>query len=142
MGLSARIWRQSSEPIDPPAPVTITFLLVIQFARSFWFGSIISRTNKSEISRSRTSLIVAFLEVISSSEGIVLTDTLLFAKIKIREIPIPTIYAGQISHLKGIKYSYNVIKITLFAMLHRLKILKIDKGTLKKGADPDLCVFD
>ena len=37
---------------------------------------------------------------------------LLFAKIKIKEIPIPTIYSGQISHLKGIKYSYNVIKIT------------------------------
>ena len=52
---------------------------------------------------------------------------LLFAKIKIKEIPIPTIYSGQISHLKGIKYSYNVIKITLLAMLHRFGILKIDK---------------
>ena len=48
---------------------------------------------------------------------------LLFAKIKIKEIPIPTIYSGQISHLKGIKYSYNVIKITLLAMLHRFGIL-------------------
>jgi len=56
---------------------------------------------------------------------------LLFAKIKIKEIPIPTIYSGQKSHLKGIKYSYNVIKITFLAMLHMFGIIKINKFEIK-----------
>ena len=56
---------------------------------------------------------------------------LLLAKIKIKEIPIPTIYGEQISHLKGIKYSYNVIKMTLIATLCKLGIIKIDKFKIK-----------
>ena len=56
---------------------------------------------------------------------------LLIAKIKILEIPIPTIYGEQISHLKGIKYTYNVIKMTLLATIHKLGILKIEKFDIK-----------
>jgi hypothetical protein len=56
---------------------------------------------------------------------------LLIAKIKILEIPIPTIYGEQISHLKGIKYTCNVIKMTLLATLHKLGILKIEKFDIK-----------
>ena len=44
---------------------------------------------------------------------------LLFAKMKIKEIPIPTYYGDEISYVNGIVYAYNVLKTTLIAKFQK-----------------------
>ncbi|MNQ97640.1 hypothetical protein D3C85_1132960 [compost metagenome] len=52
VGAWVRICRHSSEPIDPPAPVTITTLLPMQRWKSSGRGATASRPSRSAISTS------------------------------------------------------------------------------------------
>ena len=79
-GFKGKIWRQSSDPIEPPAPVTKTIFPEIHAVRSFSFGATSSRPNKSEISILWRSIIFAFPEARSFREGMVLTETSLSSR--------------------------------------------------------------
>ncbi len=47
---------------------------------------------------------------------------LIFAKQKIKELPIPTFYGDEICHVNGIKYAWNVFKATLLAKIQPFHI--------------------
>lgn len=44
---------------------------------------------------------------------------LLAARLRILEVPIPTFYGDEISHVNGMKYAYQVVRSTLAYWLHR-----------------------
>lgn len=48
---------------------------------------------------------------------------LLAAKLKIRELPIPTYYGDEICHVNGLKYAFNVVAATVTAKLQGLGLL-------------------
>ena len=60
LGSSAMIWRHSSEPMEPPAPLTITDLPVMQIESNSAFGATTSLLSRSSISIWRTSSTRAF----------------------------------------------------------------------------------
>ena len=60
---------------------------------------------------------------------------ILFAKMKIKELPIETIYGEQKSYLKVIPYVFNVLKNTLLASVQRLGILYEKKFDLRHHQD-------
>lgn len=47
---------------------------------------------------------------------------LIFAKQKIKELPIPTFYGDEICHVNGIKYAWDVFKATLLARVQPVHI--------------------
>lgn len=49
------------------------------------------------------------------------------AGIRIAELPIPTFYGDEISHVKVLKYGYNVIKSVLEYKLHKAGLIKSHK---------------
>ena len=48
---------------------------------------------------------------------------LLFSGQTIREVPIPTYYGDEISHVNGIAYAWNVLAQTFIARLHQLRLV-------------------
>ena len=46
---------------------------------------------------------------------------------KINEAPIPTFYGDEISHVNGIKYAFNVLRVTMMAKLQKLFNFKLTK---------------
>ncbi len=48
---------------------------------------------------------------------------LLFAKKRIKELPIPTFYGDEICHVNGLKYAWDVVRETLIAKVQPLHIL-------------------
>ena len=46
---------------------------------------------------------------------------------KINEVPIPTFYGDEISHVNGIKYAFNVLRVTMMAKLQKLFNFKLTK---------------
>ena len=72
-GPSARSARQSSEPIEPPAPVTMTDLPRMQASSSLGFGGTASRPSRSVMSTSRISSTRALPAARSPVSGIVCT---------------------------------------------------------------------
>ena len=63
------ICRHSSDPIEPPAPVTSTHLPRMQEPNSFGLGGTGSRPSKSLTSTSHSSLICALPEISSDRLG-------------------------------------------------------------------------
>jgi glycosyltransferase involved in cell wall biosynthesis len=56
---------------------------------------------------------------------------LLFAGLRIKELPIPTYYGSEICHVNGLKYAWNVFRTTLRAKLHQVNLFydrKFDVG--------------
>ena len=47
---------------------------------------------------------------------------LLIAKMRIKEVPIPTYYGDEISYVNGFAYAYNVIKTTVYSRFQELGI--------------------
>jgi len=47
---------------------------------------------------------------------------LLLKKLRIVEIPIPTYYGNEICHVNGLKYAWDVLRVTLGARLHALEL--------------------
>jgi hypothetical protein len=47
---------------------------------------------------------------------------LIFAKLRIRELPIPTFYGDEICHVNGMKYAWDVFKATLLARVQPFHI--------------------
>jgi glycosyltransferase involved in cell wall biosynthesis len=60
---------------------------------------------------------------------------LLIAKMRIREVPIPTYYGDEICHVNGIRYSWNVVKATIKSRLHALDIFYDSKFDCAAGHD-------
>ncbi len=61
---------------------------------------------------------------------------LLIAKMRIREIPIPTYYGDEICHVNGVHYAWNVIKTTFKSRIHEWSIFydsKFDCGPRDTG---------
>jgi len=52
---------------------------------------------------------------------------------KINEVPIPTFYGDEISHVNGIKYAFNVLRVTLIAKLQILTNFSFTKKFQKNG---------
>ena len=75
-GPTARIWRHSSLPIDPPAPVTKTTLLMLFLDSRRWLGLTGSRPSRSSTSKSRTSLRLTLPVAMSLKPGKVRTAIL------------------------------------------------------------------
>ena len=74
-GPSRAICTQSSEPIEPPAPVTITDLPRMQASSSLGFGGTASRPKRSVMSTSRISSTRALPAARSAVSGMVCTCT-------------------------------------------------------------------
>ena len=63
---------------------------------------------------------------------------LVFAGMRIAEIPIPTFYGEEICHVNGIKYAWDICKTTLRAKLHEKNLLydrKFDVGQVELTYD-------
>jgi len=63
---------------------------------------------------------------------------LVFAGLKIVELPIPTFYGDEICHVNGIKYAWDIFKTTLRAKLHEKNLLyarKFDVGQVELTYD-------
>lgn len=46
----------------------------------------------------------------------------LLGKLRIQEVPIPTYYGDEICHVNGIRYAWNVLKVSLASRLHQMSI--------------------
>lgn len=53
----------------------------------------------------------------------------------IREIPIPTYYGDEICHVNGLRYAYDVIRVTLGSVLHAKGLMYERKFDLEPQAD-------
>ena len=113
LGLFTIIWRHNSEPIDPPAPVTITVLPKIFFCNNSLFGKTGSRPSKSSIFTSLSSSIFALPCKISSISGIVLT--LIFKGIRLSIIAFLSEREalGMASKITFILYFFTNFEISL-----------------------------
>jgi len=63
---------------------------------------------------------------------------LIFAGMKIVELPIPTFYGDEICHVNGLKYAWDIFKTTLRAKLHEKNLLydrKFDVGQVELTYD-------
>jgi glycosyltransferase involved in cell wall biosynthesis len=63
---------------------------------------------------------------------------LIFRKLRIAELPIPTFYGDEICYVKGLQYAYDVVKSTLRARLCRLHLFydrKFDVGSVQEIYD-------
>jgi glycosyltransferase involved in cell wall biosynthesis len=63
---------------------------------------------------------------------------LVFAGLKIVEIPIPTFYGDEICHVNGLKYAWDIFKTMLRAKLHEKNLLydrKFDVGQIELTYD-------
>jgi len=63
---------------------------------------------------------------------------LVFAGLKIAELPIPTYYGDEICHVNGLKYAWDIFKTTLRAKLHEKNLLyarKFDVGQVELTYD-------
>ena len=75
-GSSLNIWRDNSDPIDPPAPVIKTTFESIFLLNNSLYGSTCSLPNKSSMSKSLISEIVTRPSTRSDTLGNVFTITL------------------------------------------------------------------
>ena len=60
---------------------------------------------------------------------------LVIARMRIREVPIPTYYGDEICHVNGIRYAWNVVKATIKSRLHALDIFYDSKFDCAAGHD-------
>jgi glycosyltransferase involved in cell wall biosynthesis len=63
---------------------------------------------------------------------------LVFARLKIVEIPIPTFYGDEICHVNGLKYAWDIFKTMLRSKLHEKNLLydrKFDVGQVELTYD-------
>ncbi len=59
------------------------------------------------------------------------------ARLRVKELPIPTYYGDEVCHVNGIKYGWNVIKTTLLSRVQDLGILYERKFDISnQGNDP------
>ena len=61
---------------------------------------------------------------------------LIRARLRVKELPIPTYYGDEICHVNGIKYAWNVVKATVFSLALDLGILyerKFDVAASDEG---------
>lgn len=62
---------------------------------------------------------------------------LLFARLRIREIPIPTYYGDEICHVNGLRYAWDVVKTTLRARAQAMFLFYDPKfDCMPSGASP------
>lgn len=61
---------------------------------------------------------------------------LLFARQRIKELPIPTFYGDEICHVNGLKYAWDVVKATALAQVQRFQVLYDPKYDCRPE-DPD-----
>lgn len=59
---------------------------------------------------------------------------LLYGNFKIKEVPIPTYYGGEICYVNGLFYAWNVFKTIILYRLHRAGLVYIRQFDLKGGA--------
>lgn len=57
------------------------------------------------------------------------------ARLRIREVPIPTYYGDEICHVNGLKYAWNVIKASLLARAQDLGIFYERKFDVQPGTE-------
>jgi glycosyltransferase involved in cell wall biosynthesis len=62
---------------------------------------------------------------------------LLFAKQGIQELPIPTYYGQEISHVNGLKYAWNVTKAVLVARSQRMGLFYDRRFDVEPAANPN-----
>jgi glycosyltransferase involved in cell wall biosynthesis len=92
-----------------------------------WFENRMLRTNFSEFHSGYRAYSVAALKRIpwQLNTNLFHFDTeiiiqFVFAKLRIKEIPIPTYYGDEISNVKGLKYAWNVTRAVLKARAQEL----------------------
>ena len=65
-------------------------------------------------------------------------NQLVFKKLRIAEVPIPTYYGDELCHVHGLRYAWDVFKTMLLARLHQLNLLydrKFDVGPAVENYD-------
>jgi len=66
---------------------------------------------------------------------------LLRARLRIKELPIPTYYGDEICHVNGMKYAFNVVKASLLARAQDFGIFYERKFDIPKSRTASDCIY-